>query len=200
MRNVHKALAEIDYVKRQMARAAVFQGFAPVALLVTAALAGLAGALQAVAVPAPHDTPGAYVMLWTGVAVLAVGLIAAAAVPRARARHGGLASGMMHGTLEHFLPVAVVAALVTAVLTRATPELVWMLPGLWQVFLSLGVFAATASLPQAMRAVGLWYLLTGLTCLSWPATAVSPLAMAGPFMVGQILGAAILFRDDRGPR
>lgn len=200
MRDVHKALAEIDYVKRQMARAVVFRGFAPVTLLVTAALAGLAGALQAFAVPAPSDAPGTYVMLWTGTAVLAVGLIGASAVPRARARHGGLASGMMHGTLEHFLPVAVVAALVTAVVTRSTPELVWMLPGLWQVFLSLGVFAATASLPQAMRVVGLWYLLSGLICLSWPAIAVSPLGMAGPFVIGQTSAAAVLFREDRWQR
>jgi hypothetical protein len=68
-----------------------------------------------------------------------------------------------------------------------------MLPGIWQIIFSLGVFASCRFLPRPMVAVGAWYLLTGLACLSLgDARAFSPWAMGIPFGVGQLLVAAVL--------
>ena len=41
-----------------------------------------------------------------------------------------------------------------------------MLPGLWQILFSLGVFASSRLLPRATSGVAVFYLLTGLTTLS----------------------------------
>jgi hypothetical protein len=69
-----------------------------------------------------------------------------------------------------------------------------MLPGLWEIIFSLGIFASCRFLPRPMFAVGLWYLVSGLACLaleSGPQT-LSPWSMGVPFGVGQLLVAAVL--------
>jgi hypothetical protein len=71
-----------------------------------------------------------------------------------------------------------------------------MLPGLWQIVFSLGLFAACRSLPRPMLAAGAWYLFAGLmsVVLASEADAFSPWAMALPFGIGQFLIAAVLYR------
>jgi hypothetical protein len=80
------------------------------------------------------------------------------------------------------------------VLMRVAPQDSWMLPGLWEVIFSLGVFASCRFLPRQMFAVGAWYLAAGLVCLLLGSGhhALSPWAMGIPFGVGQLLIAAVL--------
>jgi hypothetical protein len=69
-----------------------------------------------------------------------------------------------------------------------------MLPGLWEVAFSLGIFASVRFLPRPLFSVGLWYLICGLMCLgiaSGPRT-LSPWSMGVPFGIGQLLIAAVL--------
>ena len=69
-----------------------------------------------------------------------------------------------------------------------------MLPGLWALIFSLGVFASCRFLPRQMFAVGLWYLVCGLVCLMMASgrRVLSPWEMGIPFGVGQLLVAAVL--------
>jgi hypothetical protein len=71
-----------------------------------------------------------------------------------------------------------------------------MLPGLWQVLFSLGVFASCRLLPRATFGVGVFYLAAGLACLALARDdlALSPWAMGLPFGVGQLLAATVLYR------
>ncbi len=70
-----------------------------------------------------------------------------------------------------------------------------MLPGLWSVLFSLGVFASYRLLPRATFWVAVWYLAAGAACLAWAQAdaALSPWAMGVPFGVGQSVAAAILY-------
>ena len=84
-------------------------------------------------------------------------------------------------------------------LVRYVPAALWMLPGLWQIIFSLGVFSSCRFLPRPMVAAGAWYLLTGLTCIALADNrALSPWAMGIPFGVGQLLVAAILLLNRAG--
>jgi len=69
-----------------------------------------------------------------------------------------------------------------------------MLPGLWELVFSLGIFASCRFLPRPMFGVGLWYLVAGLACLPLESShqALSPWAMGIPFGVGQLLVASVL--------
>ena len=99
---------------------------------------------------------------------------------------------VIHAAIEQLLPSAVAGTLITFVLVRFAPESLWMLPGLWQILFSLGIFASCRLLPKALFAVGAWYLASGLVCLAVGGNAWSPLAMGIPFGLGQLMMAAIL--------
>lgn len=118
---------------------------------------------------------------------------------RTRRIHSGLSDEMIHMAVEQFLPAAFAGLLLTFVMLRAAPNLAWILPGLWQVIFSLGIFASCRFLPRPIMLAGLWYLFTGLVCVGLGGDrALSPWAMAIPFGGGQMLVAGILFFCTKG--
>ncbi len=135
-----------------------------------------------------------FFFVWATTALIAVGLTATEMIRRTRRVHTGLANEMIQAAVEQFLPALVVGMLLTAVLIFAAPQELWMLPGLWQLLFSLGVFASCRFLPRQTFAVGIWYLVAGLTCLALQSgpKSFSPWSMGIPFGVGQLLVAAVL--------
>jgi len=118
---------------------------------------------------------------------------------RTRRIHSGMADEMIHMAVEQFLPSAGAGALITVVLVRSVPSATWMLPGLWQIIFSLGIFSSCRFLPRAVAAAGAWYLLTGLTCIALgDSRALSPWAMGIPYGAGQLLVAMILLAAKQG--
>jgi hypothetical protein len=113
---------------------------------------------------------------------------------RAPRVHSGLATQMVHSALEQFMPAIVSGLLLTVVLFQCAQQSLWMLPGLWQVLFSMGVFSSCRILPRQMFAVGVWYLAAGLACLSFGAgeRAFSAWMMGAPFGIGQLLVALVL--------
>ena len=65
-----------------------------------------------------------------------------------------------------FMPAIVTGGLVTLVLACCAPEVLWMLPGLWCIFFSLGIFASFRLLPRATFLVAVFYLAAGLMAQS----------------------------------
>ena len=198
--HVKEALSEISALRLQMARNTEFRGFGPVALATTGALAVGAAVAQTRWAPDPASNIRSYLVLWSGTAILSVALIAVEAIRRSRKAHQGLADDMLVAAAEQFLPSAFAGVLLTFVLLVYAPETLWMLPGLWQLILSIGVFAACRTLPPLIRIVAAWYLVTGLACLAAARAeyAFSPWAMGFPFAFGEFLAAALLWLSYRG--
>lgn len=201
MDDLHKALGDISSIRRQMARTTEFRGYGPATLAATAAFAVLAAAAQALWVPDPGSHAGTYLGIWIWTALGSAGLIAVQMHTRSRRMHSGLADEMIRLAVEQFLPSAVAGALLTVVLVRFAPQAQWMIPGLWQMVFSLGVFSSCRFLPRPMVAAGAWYLATGLFCISLgDGRAFSPWAMGVPYGVGQLMVAGILLvsaKEDR---
>ena len=199
MKDLDKALADITAIRSQLARGTEFRGYGPVTVAATGLLALLAATLQAILLPDPATGTFSYLMLWTGMAALAVVITGAEMIARTRRIHEGFADEMLYAAIEQFIPAGVAGLLLTVVLYRFAPQGLWMLPGLWQLIFSLGVFASRASLPRGMFAVGVWYLAAGLAALALSADApFSALAMAIPFGIGQFLMAFVLYRATGG--
>jgi drug/metabolite transporter superfamily protein YnfA len=193
MNDLNRALGDISSIRRQMARSTQFRGYGPATLAGTGVFAIAAAGAQALWVPDPARHFAAYLGIWIATAVVSAALIATQMHARARRIHSGMADEMIGMAVEQFLPSAGAGALVTLVLARFVPGAMWMLPGLWQVIYSLGVFASCRFLTRSMIIAGAWYLLTGLVCLSLAdGRALSPWAMGIPYGVGQMLVAAIL--------
>jgi hypothetical protein len=192
--DLHKALSEISAIRGQIARGAVFRGYGPVTLATTGLLALAAATMQAYWLPTPQRDVVAYLAIWVPTAVLSLLIISLETITRARRLHCGLAAQMVQAAAEQFVPAIVAGLLLTVVLLRYAPQGLWMLPGLWQVVFSLGVFASCRFLPRAMFAAGIWYLCCGLMCLSiGPGQrALGPWMMGVPFGAGQLIVAAVL--------
>jgi hypothetical protein len=197
MTELDKALADITAIRSQMARGAEFRGYGPMTVAAMGVLAILAAAIQALWLPDPATDVFDYLALWWATAAISVLLIGIEMVARTRRIHSGLADEMIHAASEQFIPAGVAGVLLTFVLYRFAPQSLWMLPGLWQIVFSLGIFASCRSLPRPMFAAGVWYLATGLASLAFAggAHAFSPYAMAVPFGVGQIFIALVLYRS-----
>jgi hypothetical protein len=193
MNDLHKAIDDISSIRRQMARSTEFRGYGPATLAGTAAFAVIAAGVQSFLVSDPANRIGAYLTIWIWTAFLSAGLIASQMQTRTRRIHSGLADEMIRMAVEQFLPSAVAGFFLTIVLVRFVPSAQWMIPGLWQIIFSLGVFSSCRFLPRPMLAAGAWYLLTGLMCITLGgARALSPWAMGIPFGMGQLLVAGIL--------
>ena len=80
---------------------------------------------------------------------------------RSRRHHSGLADAMIQQAVEQFLPAGVAGLLLAVMLWKFAPEALWMLPGFWQVLVSLGVFASVRSLPRSIALGGAWYFVAG---------------------------------------
>jgi hypothetical protein len=194
MTELRQALDDINAIRSQVARGTQFRGYGPVSIASSGVLALAVAAAQARwAQGSEHDLK-LFLAVWISTAAIAVLLSALETVFRAQRVHSGLALQMIQAAVEQFLPCIVVGILLTVVLTRVAPQDSWMLPGLWAVIFSLGVFASCRFLPRQMFVVGAWYLAAGLVSLLIGANhhLLLPWAMGLTFGVGQLLVAAVL--------
>jgi hypothetical protein len=193
MSDLHNALGDISNIRKQMARSTQFRGYGPATLAGTGVGALIAAAAQGFWLPEPANHVQAYLSLWIGTAVLSSAFAGVQIYTRTRRLHSGLSDEMIRTAVEQFMPAVGAGMLITGVLVRYVPSVLWMLPGIWQVIYSLGVFASCRFLPRPMIAAGAWYLLTGLVCLALGNfRALAPWTMGLAFGAGQLFVAGIL--------
>jgi hypothetical protein len=198
MDSIHKALSDISSIRRQVAHSTEFRGYGPATLAGTGALAFAAAGAQALLLPDPASHMPTYLSIWLVAAALSAAVIGTEMYARTRRIHSGMADEMIRMAVEQFLPSVGAGGLITFVILHYVPAVVWMLPGLWQIVFSLGVFSSCRFLPRPVVAVGAWYLLTGLTCIALgDGRSLSPWAMGVPYGVGQLLVAGILLFTGR---
>jgi hypothetical protein len=197
MQDLNRALTDISVIRGQLARDTEFRGYGPVALAATGTLALIVAAAQAQWLKDPAGHVHLYVWLWVVTAAASLVVIGTETIQRSRRAHGDLALPMLQSALEQFLPAIVAGGLLTLALLQVAPASLWMLPGLWQIVFSLGVFASCRFLPRPMFLVGVWYLACGLGCLALvpPEQRFSPWVMGIPFGIGQLMVARFLSRN-----
>ena len=196
MNDLYKALGDISSIRRQIAGTTEFRGYGPLTLATTGIFAILAAAVQASLLPDPAHHISAYLAIWITTAVFSAGLTGAQMYARTRRIHSGVSNEMLRIAVEQFLPSAAAGLLITIVFLRYVPFAAWMLPGIWQVIFSLGIFSSCRFLPRPMIVAGAWYLLTGLSCLAIGGNrALSPWTMGISYGAGQLMVAVILLRN-----
>ncbi|MBB4303996.1 hypothetical protein GGD81_003051 [Rhodobium orientis] len=194
-----KALTDIANIRSQLAAGTLFRGFGPAVIAVTGGLALVAAVAQSAWPAVLADGPVRFVLCWIAVAVVAVALVGVEMLARSRRLHGGMADAMILAAVEQFLPAGVAGAAVTAAVLKYAADAVWILPGLWQILVALGLFASLRSLPRSIGLAGAWYLLAGIAVfiLASGSRELSPWMMGVPFALGQGL-MAVLLRTANG--
>ncbi len=186
------ALSQIHEIRDRMERSQLYRGYraAPVAASAVLALAGALGQDAVLGSGGGVAHPHGFAAYWGGIAVLGCVILGIWLVfycrradPRQRTRRTVAA-------LEELLPSFLAGALVSFAVVGIAPQL---LPGLWQVFFGLGLFASRRCLPSAVAWIAAAYVLSGtLFCGLLPG--FSPWAMGIPFGVGQLGTAVVLYR------
>lgn len=201
MNNLDRALDDISSIRRQMAATMEFRGYGPATLATTGGFAIAAATIQQFSLLNANRQIIGYLSIWLITALLSASLTFFRMYTRARRMHSALSDEMITMAVEQFLPSIVTGLLITVVMVYSAPQALWLLPGLWQIIFSLGIFASCRFLPKAMLAAASWYMVTGISCIAvGDAYAFSPLEMGIPFGVGQLLIAAILRLSAVGER
>lgn len=191
---VRQALAQVSEIHAHLARTEVFRGYRSLTVGFSGLVGLTAAMVQAAWLPQPTDRVGAYLTLWIGAAAINLIVVGVEIWSRARVAGMALTRRTTIFAVEQFLPSLAAGGLLTLVIAQRASESVWMLPGLWALLFSLGIFASCRLLPRAVSIAGVWYLFGGILALAWGQgeAALSPWIMGITFGVGQLLTAVIL--------
>jgi hypothetical protein len=192
---LEEALDRIKEIRGHLATTETFRGYRAASAAATSLVAVATALVQLSVVGDPAAHPLRYVILWSSAAVLC-GIITGAQVLygylRCRSRLQRAATRIAVGQL---VPGIVAGAMLSWALGIRRPEAAVLLPGLWAVVFSLGIFASRRSLPRATGWVGLYYLLCGwliFEFLPGPA-ALASWVMGVTFGLGQMATAIVLY-------
>ena len=193
--HLDQALDQIAEIRRAVSRGQVFRGYRAQTTAVTGVLAIVAAVLQSRIIPDPWHNLPMYLCLWGGLALVSAALFGTELFLRARRLASPLQTERTIDALERFIPSLAAGAFLTVVYFRFIPSQTWMLPGLWAVCFSLGIFASRTLLPRGIAPVAGYYLLAGCMnlVLARGPNAFSPWAMGLTFGVGQLMAAAVLY-------
>ena len=192
---LHEALSQISEIRRQMARTAVFRGYRSATAAFSGCLAIATAAAQSILLPEPHMHVSTFLAFWLVAALLGVAAAASEMIVRCVKSNSPLQKELTIQAAEQFVPSLAAGALLTLVMVLFAHEETWLLPGLWAMLFSLGVFASRRVLPGAVTVVAGYYMLAGLVAIAEtdPKTAFSPWTMALIFAPGQFLAAFVLW-------
>jgi hypothetical protein len=201
---LHEALTQISEIRQRVAQSEVFRGYRAVPVAFSGFLALATAAVQMIYLPEPSGRPAAYLGLWVGAAL--VSMLATGLEIFLHHRHERLtmARQLTWLALRQFAPCLAAGGLVMVAVVSYAPGNLWMLPGIWAMLFSLGIFASYRLLPKPTFWVATFYMIAGTMLLTLGENALSPWAMGVPFGIGQFFAAAVLYwtleRPDGEPK
>jgi hypothetical protein len=192
---LREALRQISEIRQQMAQSEVFRGYRSLTVGFSGVLGLVTALMQSQWVPNPAVNLERYVGLWFGIAILSLAVAGGEMYLKARRDGPGLSREMTTLAVEQFMPCLLLGVVLTLSICCGARQVAWMLPGLWSLLFSLGVFASYRLLPRQAFWVGVYYATSGCFCLIFgqDTQAFAPWQMALSFGGGQLLGAAILY-------
>jgi hypothetical protein len=193
--DLREALTQISEIRQQVARTETFRGYRAAPVAFSGVVAWTAAFCQFAWMPAPASDLHGYVALWVGAALLSMVVTGLFMWLHCWQSRLTLTRSNTALAIGQFLPCVAAGGLLLCVLIYHAPECLWMLPGLWSILFSLGIFASWRLLPKATFWIAIYYMIAGIACLMFAQGeyAFSPWAMALPFGVGQPLAAGILY-------
>ena len=196
MRDIDRALADITAIREQVALSTLFHGLGPAALASTGVLALGVSLLQAALTGDAGDDQLTFLSVWIATAIIAALILSGEILRRRGKDQSPLADAVLQNALQQFLPAGVTGAALFVFLASFATDALWMLPGLWQILLALGLFSATRLLPGQTILAAAWYFLSGFGVLVLASRnhELSPFFMGIPFFVGQSIMAAVTWR------
>lgn len=192
--DLHQALSQLDAIHSQVSRTESFRGYRPLTVGAQGLLAVAAAGFQTIWISDPAANVSLYLQLWLSIAALALTFVSIDLGIDCYRSPSQFARRQTWQAIEQFLPCIFAGGALTWALAQFAPASLPLVPGLWAIVFSLGVFSASRQLPASVLWVAIYYLVAGLAVIAFArgATAFSPWAMVGTFGAGQLLTALVL--------
>lgn len=191
--DVSQALEQLNEIRHHLGRSEIYRGYRSktLGLMGITALCS-AGILQ---VAWPEARPLERVGFWIAVAALNLAISAWEIL----GDYGNLKTDhqrrITRRTVGQFLPTMCAGAIFTMVFVTQGADLK-LLPGLWAVIFSLGIFASRPYLPRGVGWVGAYFLATGALLLCYSNNALSQAwYMGGVFGGGHLMLAYVMYQN-----
>jgi len=196
-----EALSQIGEIRSQVERAGVYRGYRARPVALSGLIAWVAGGAQWWLIADPLREIGLYLSIWVSAAVLCLAAAGGEILYRYRRTDSETDRARTRQAAGQFAPCLLAGGLLTAIVLLAAAEATWLLPGLWSVLFSLGIFASSRVMPRGMLRVAFFYLFCGLAAIIWAQgpDALSPWVMAIPFGCGQLSAAGVLYWELERP-
>jgi hypothetical protein len=193
---IDEALVQVRAIQTQVARTEQFCCYRWATVTGSGALAIIAAGIQPMVVPQPAQHPDAFLMLWVAVAALNVGMVGAEMLVRWLRSDSDFARRQTVLAVQQFAPCLIAGALLTLAMRSCCPDQAWLLPALWSILFSLGIYASGRHLPAGTTFVASYYLAAGLLCIRFAQgeQTLQPWTMALTFGAGQFITGFILYR------
>jgi hypothetical protein len=190
---LREALTQISEIRQRVAQSEVFRGYRAVPVAFSGLLALATALVQMICLPQPEANVSGYLALWIGAAIISLAATGLEIFLHHRHACSPLARQLTWLALRQFAPCLVAGALVLFAVVIYSMDILWMLPGLWAMLFSLGIFASYRLLPKPTYWVATFYMIAGTILLTLREGALSPWAMGIPFGAGQLFAAAVLY-------
>ena len=189
------ALGQIAEIRAHIAQNETFRGYRAATVAASGLLALAGAALQSLWIPDPQQQLAVYLRLWIAVAAVSFLIFTTEIALRSYLHAAAQARQLTLLAVQQFAPCLVAGGLLTYAIVVYVPASVALLPGLWAIVFSLGIFASCRLLPPATIWIAGYYLLAGTLALALARgeNSLSPWAMAATFGAGQLLAATVLF-------
>jgi hypothetical protein len=186
---VQRALARIAEIHEHMAKGQMFRGYRSSAVAGTAAFALAAAGLQ----PWLVRTEVQFVLYWMLFALASLALVALEIGCHFFPRLSPAERRMTFKVTGQFVPCLLAGAVTTLLAFRG--GYIPLLPGLWALLFSLGLFASRPYLPHGVGWVALSFLVAGgvLLWLAPGGESLRPWGMGLTFGLGQSANALVLY-------
>lgn len=199
--NLNDAIAQIGEIQTQLQRTETFDGYRSVAVGTTGLIACIGAGLQYYLISSPQTSIREWLMLWIAIAAVSVVITAGELVQRMYDKSSPWQARASRSALFQFVPCLCAGVAVTWALMSAAPETLWVLPGIWSILFSLGVFSSLKILPNGGIFIALYFLTAGVLCLRFGhgTESLAPWTMMVTFGFGQLVSAIVLyFQLERG--
>lgn len=189
---LQEALERLSVIHDQVAKSEIYRGYRSWSIGASGLFCLAAAALQPDAL---IETPIGFLTYWAATGLFC-GLVAASEIvvnyfARGDAHH----RRTTRRVVGQLIPALVAGAAVSLALVMNDTSLVALLPGIWALVFSLGIFASRPYLPRATGYLGLGYLIVGTWLLlqARVGSLPSPWHIGLPFGIGQLLSALVLY-------
>jgi hypothetical protein len=199
---MHRALSGIREMGDVLARARHSTCFRPIPIALTALMAVVASVMSPLFVESGSPMGASFVRYWIVIAGVNAMIVAIDLGHQYWRTDSELQRSKTRIAIYQFAPCIVIGAFATLCLTSTNHLYVSLLPGLWCMVVSLGMFATLYNAPPAMIFPAAYYAVVG--GLYWRFNAWScglgPWSMGIAFGIGQAWIAVVLWRGVRDAR